>query len=126
MKASLLLALMSSVGGCAATPVDPVGDWGGDHVSLNIGALESRLEFDCAYGRIDGPFVLAPDGSFTLSGMLAVEHGGPVRADEQPREHPVRYAGHVRGRMMKLKIEGALFGDYALEKGRPPRLIKCL
>ena len=126
MKTSLLLALMSAVGACAAASVDPVGEWGGDHISLSVGASESKLEFDCAYGRIAGPFVFAPDGSFALSGVLVVEHGGPVRADEKPREQPVRYAGHIRGKRMRLQIEGAPLGVYTLEKFRTPQLMKCL
>lgn len=127
MKKSVFPAIASLLFGCVAAPVDPVGDWGGDHIALSVGAVELTVEFDCAYGRIPGPFVVGDDGAFALDGVFVVEHGGPVREGETLPETAVRYTGAVAGRRMRLVVEGVGPIDaYVLEKGRAPALMKCL
>jgi hypothetical protein len=123
-----ILTAAASLAGCAAAPIDPLGAWGGNHVSLLVGVERSELEFDCAVGRIDGPFTLAADGSFDLQGVFVREFGGPVREGEILPERPARYSGDIAGARMRLAITlegGGSLGEYALEKGAAPRLFKC-
>jgi hypothetical protein len=120
--ASAILAV-----GCAPSPVDPVGDWGGDHVALQVGASQSTIEFDCAHGKIPGPFAIGADGVFDLDGVFVREHGGPAKEGETLLEAPVRYSGVVAGKKMRLVVMGdGPIGDFALEKGAAPALTKCL
>ncbi len=128
MRRNLKALAAACLAGCAAAPADPSGAWGGDHISLTIGADRSELEFDCANGRIDGPFTLAEDGGFDLQGVFVREFGGPVREGEVLPERPARYQGEIAGAAMSLRItlaDGASLGAYKLKKNTPPRLFKC-
>jgi hypothetical protein len=97
---------------CAAGPVDPIGEWGGDHIALTVGPAESVLELDCATGRINGAFMVSSDGRFDLEGVFVREHGGPVREGEVLAETRARHAGAIRGRRMTLELPaGAAQGE---------------
>jgi hypothetical protein len=56
------------------------------------------------------------------------EHGGPIRVGEVPDSLPARYAGHVRGDRMTLRVlVGAdTLGPFELRRGAEPQLFKCL
>ena len=58
---------------------------------------------------------------------LTKEHGGPVREGEEDAR-PARYSGRVQGQAMTLTISvaGETLGPFELERGRTPRLTKCL
>src|SRR5262245_7180235 len=56
------------------------GQWGGEHVQLDVAADGARIEFDCGHGSITEPFALKPDGGFDLAGTYTRE-GGPTRQD---------------------------------------------
>lgn len=125
-----LLVGLAALAACAHANADPVGAWGGRHVGMTISADATAFEFDCATGRIDGPFVVGADGRFDLAGKFAREFGGPARIGESETAVAARYSGRIRGKSMALSVEidgpGKATSAYELEKGRMPVLLKCL
>lgn len=115
--------------GEALTKGLPVGLWGGEHISMQVTEQRTTVEYDCAHGTIDQRITLDRLGRFDVPGMQIPEHGGPVRRDEQPSGYPVRFAGQVNGKTMKLSVKNsdtkALIGDFTLVFGSEPKLRKC-
>lgn len=103
------------------------GLWGGQHISIEVGEKSATVEYDCASGVIDGPLVVDNHGNFDLRGIHKMERGGPVRADENPKEHPATYTGSIKGDTMTLtlKLEGLDDETFTLEKGKQGELVKC-
>jgi hypothetical protein len=56
-----------------------------------------------------------------------MERGGPVRADETPRDVPATYTGSIHGKTMtfELKVSDAEAETFKLEKGKEGELFKC-
>jgi hypothetical protein len=119
----------SSVTGPKDGKVRP-GIWGGDHVGVTVTETGSTLEYDCAAGTIDQPFVLDAAGRFDLVGTHVRGHGGPTRIDEQPDRHPARYTGTVDGGTMTLTVTmtdlNQTVGTFSLTVGASPRIVRCL
>jgi len=117
----------SSVG-----PDDAVarGQWGGDHVTMEVTATGATLEFDCAHARIDEPITVDRNGRFSVRGTYAAERGGPVRDTEDDRTRPAQFAGRVSGKTMSLTISaatgGEALGSFSLEHGKNGVVRKCL
>jgi hypothetical protein len=107
----------------------PGGQWGGDHIAIDVAATDASVEFDCAYGRIYLP-VLLEDGDFVAEGTYTQEQGGPIREDDPPVARPARYSGRVRGPRMTLNVvlpgENRAVGTFELRHGSPGRVFKCL
>ena len=103
------------------------GVWGGEHIRINVGAKSASVEYDCATGVIDGPLVVGSNGEFKLRGIHKMERGGPVRADEEPKQHPATFTGSIKGNTMTLTVKFADFDaeTFTLEKGKPGELFKC-
>ncbi len=103
------------------------GVWGGEHISVNVGAKSATIEYDCAHGVIDGPLVTDAKGRFNLRGTHTMERGGPVRADEQPNQQPATYTGSIKGNTMTLtlKVGDSEVETFTLERGKEGELFKC-
>ena len=130
MKA--LLAFASLLGACATSMVArPVtGEWGGEHVGLTLDQTGGRLEYDCAAGRIYGPLIRAPDGSFAADGAHTPGMVGPDRLDYVPPSYPARYTGKVGGETMTLRVavpsRDLMLGPFRLRRDAEPRILRCL
>ena len=106
----------------------PKGVWGGPHINMDVGESSVTIEYDCAHGAIHRPFVVDGSGGFNLRGTFTAERGGPVRADETPRERPATYSGTIKENTMTLtlKVDGEDESEtFTLEKGKPGELFKC-
>ena len=105
----------------------PTGNWGGQHINIKVTAQSATIEYDCATGVIQGPLVVDRNGNFKLHGTHRMERGGPVRADETPRDLPATYTGSIRGNTMTLhlKVSDAEDETFTLEKGKEGELFKC-
>jgi hypothetical protein len=106
----------------------PRGEWGGDHISMNVGEESAKIEYDCAHGEIQGPLVVDGQGKFDLHGTFTMERGGPVRQGESARSQAASYAGEIKGDTMTLilKISDAEDAEtFTLEKGKAGKLVKC-
>ena len=127
----LLLSLGLAAAQCTGTlPATLDGEWGGQHIGMVVTPTGAQIEYDCAHGRIDGALRLDDDGEFVATGVHVQEHGGPVREGEQVVERPARYRGRVRGSRMALRVEltdsAQTLGDFELQRGANPNVLKCL
>ena len=106
----------------------PTGEWGGTHISMNVGERSATIEYDCAHGEIPGPLNIDGEGNFELRGTFTPERGGPVRADETQRAQPAIYSGTINGKTMSLTLKVAGSDEtenFTLEKGKEAELFKC-
>ena len=105
------------------------GLWGGQHIGLEVKADGANVEYDCAHGVISKRIILDQRGRFSVSGLHVIEHGGPVRADEQSHGVQVQFSGKVTGKRMQLTVKrrgsGKLIGTFNLVFGQEPSLVKC-
>lgn len=105
------------------------GIWAGEHISLEVTEQGAKVEYDCAHGTIPRRILLDRRGRFDVVGQHVAEHGGPVRQNEQPTSYPVRFTGRVNGRRMELTLRNSvtkeLIGNFMLNYGQEPRLMKC-
>lgn len=123
----VVLLLVVSVSAIQKMQRIATGMWGGQHISINVGSKSATIEYDCASGVINGPLVVDANGHFNLRGTHRMERGGPIRADDNPPEHPATYTGTIKGNTMTLTLK---VGDsdeetFTLEKGKPGDLVKC-
>src|SRR5688572_20801118 len=107
----------------------PAGSWGGRHISMEVGAGQTRIGFDCAQATIASRILLDSRGRFTIKGVYVEERGGPTRQGLEKPGYPVRFTGSVMGKRMKLSItrtdKKELIGTFTLTHGQEPELVKC-
>ena len=106
----------------------PRGEWGGTHISMNVGDGSATIEYDCAHGEISGPLKIDGEGKFELPGTFTPERGGPIRADEGSREQKATYTGTIKGSTMTLTLKIGDSSDtetFTLEKDKQGKLFKC-
>ena len=119
-------------GGCAGNIYQDnlTGTWGGDHIGMTVLDSSITLEYDCARGTIDD--LIKPDeqGTFEVTGIHIIEHGGPVRSDEIPDKHPALYKGQIEENVMTLTViltdTETVIGEFTLTHGDYPKIYKCL
>ena len=126
-----IAAMLAAACGGATAPhsVLAPGDYGGDHVLLQVSASAARLEFDCAHGEIPSVIRLDSEGRFSVDGTFTQERGGP--ATSLPEDaRPTRYTGSSEDRVVTFTVrllrEGQTVGAFTAERGSPPRIIRCL
>jgi hypothetical protein len=104
------------------------GAWGGDDIRLTITATGASLEFDCAAGSIDAPFLTDASGHFDLPGSIWFTPPVPFE-NWQPDKSPARYSGVVDGNRMTLtvtRLEDGITTRFTLARNAVPRLLKCV
>jgi hypothetical protein len=123
----VLLAVCSVIAETRKMQRIPTGNWGGQHINIKVTAQSATIEYDCATGVMQGPLVVDRNGNFKLHGTHRMERGGPVRADETPRDSPATYTGSIRGNTMtlNLKVNDAEVETFKLVKGQEGELFKC-
>jgi hypothetical protein len=123
----VLLAVCSVIAETRKMQRIPTGNWGGQHINIKVTPQSATIEYDCATGVIQGPLVIDRNGNFNLHGTHRMERGGPVRADETPKDLPATYTGSIRGNSMtlNLKVSDAEVETFKLEKGKEGELFKC-
>lgn len=107
----------------------PNGNWGGQHISLEVTGNGGKLEFDCAHGEIKSKIVLDKQRRFNVSGTYVEEHGGPIRQSDRPQSQSVLYSGQLTGDKMKLTIKRSdtkkVIGTFTLKRGQEAFIVKC-
>ena len=123
----ILLAVCSVIAETRKMQRIPTGNWGGQHINIKVTTQSATIEYDCATGFIQGPLVVDRNGNFKLRGTHRMQRGGPVRADETPRDLPATYTGSIRGNTMtlNLKVSDAEVETFTLVKGKEGELFKC-
>jgi hypothetical protein len=106
-----------------------IGTWGGEHVTITVGAASTILAYDCGHGTIDQPFVTDSKGNFDLVGTHIADSPGPVVKGD-PVVHPARYKGTVDGKTMTFTATetdtGLVLGTFVLTEGIAGRIVSCL
>ena len=132
LNLSLLLLVWIFYSGCGSSisQIDLIGKWGGEHIGMVVSDSSATLEYDCAHGTIDEPIIPDAEGKFEVSGVHVFEHGGPIRIDEIPDEHPALYKGHIAGKEMTLILvitdTDTVIDTFSLTRGIDPLIYKCL
>jgi len=105
------------------------GVWGGDHIRIEVEDDNASVEYDCAHGVISGPLKLDGEGHFRARGTHVREHGGPMRDNETPPNHPADYSGSIDGDRMTLTVtltdSSESVGRFTLVRGSDGNLVKC-
>ena len=131
-RVSILLALLLPCGCMTASSASPalVGQWGGQHIGLEVGPAGGRVDYDCAAGTIDEPLSTDAGGRFRARGTHTPGQGGPARIGEVPEKYPAIYQGRVSGDRMTLTVDvparSLQLGPFALRRGAQPMLLRCL
>lgn len=106
----------------------PVGQWGGEHISMDVTGRGATVEYDCAHATIERRIAVDRNGRFDVSGIQFPEHGGPVRQG-QDTGYAVHFKGQVNGKTMTLSVSNSvtkeLIGTFTLVHGTEVRLMKC-
>ena len=132
LNISLLLMIWIFYSGCSSSisQIDLKGKWGGEHIGMVVSDSSATLDYDCAYGTIDEPIIPDDKGMFEVTGVHVFEHGGPIRIDEIPDEHPALYKGHIVGKVMTLILiltdTDTEIDTFSLTRGVEPLIYKCL
>ena len=107
-----------------------IGDWGGEHVRMELEEAGGTLEYDCAHGTIDPGWMLTDDGEFTGTGEHVIEHGGPIQEGEVLPARPASYDGTVDGDLMSLTVtlsdSAQVIGTFLLQRDSDGNLFRCL
>ena len=107
----------------------PTGMWGGQHISMEVNAHQTTIEYDCAHATIDQSIILDRHGRFSVSGRQFPERGGPVRLGSESGGYAVRFVGQVKEKEMTLTVTKSetneSIGTFTLKYGQQPRLMKC-
>lgn len=127
--AAALLALAACA--TAQRDISPAfqGIWGGQHIGLQVGTLDTFVAFDCADGAFAAPYVISQSGSFEWDGTFTRSTGGPVRVGQEPTPVHAVYFGVVRGPLMTLSVkldDGQVIGPFTLERFKEPMIVRCL
>ena len=131
MRRIAALAVLALTG-CATThDVTPalMGVWGGDHIEMIVGSLDSAVELDCAEGTIFGPYSVDRNGNFEWAGDFTRGTGGPERIGQEPPSVAATYIGVQRGPEMTIRItlaDGQSLGPFKLTRFEEARLTRCL
>lgn len=129
------IPLVVLVAACSVVIAGPgvfiiIGDWGGEHVRMELEEAGGSLEYDCAHGTVDPGWTLTDEGEFSGTGEHFIEHGGPVREGEVIPPRPASYSGTVDGDRMDLTVtltdSAQILGTYELERGSDGQIVRCL
>ena len=105
------------------------GNWGGEHIAMEVTDGGATIEYDCAHGRITERIAPAADGKFEAKGIHKRERGGPTRQGEDEGQ-PAIYRGSLKDETMTLTVElvenNEPVGTFTLTHGKTGRIRKCL
>lgn len=109
--------------------IDITGEWGGEHIGLQINEASADIDFDCANGRINQRITLDKNGKFDLTGTYTIERSGPTREDKPQPTYPASYVGAVKDKTMNLTVtlidNKKDIGTFTLTHGTRARVMKC-
>lgn len=104
------------------------GLWGGQDIGITILTSGASVDYDCAAGSIDAPFVTDASGRFDLAG--AWWFTPPVLPENwQADKRPARYSGVIDGDTMTLtvtRLDDGTTSGFKLIRNAVPRVLHCL
>ena len=97
IRFAALITLVPLAGACTILAVPGgAGEWGGDHIRMELRRSDATIEFECAHGTIDEPIAAYQRSRFTVHGTYTSDRGGASR--------PARYDGRMVGDMIELTV----------------------
>jgi hypothetical protein len=128
----LSLSLVLMVAGLAISKPRRIrlstGQWGGQHIRIDVGARSATIGYDCASGTIDEPLMIDSKGRFTWHGTHHRQRPGPTRKNDQGSNRPAAYSGFVKGDTMTLTVKLSDTDEvqtYTLKRGAFGRVFEC-
>ena len=135
----LILVIFAQSSSCRGNKMDNLsankddtvmtGEWGGEHIGMQVNEDGADIEYDCANGRINQRITLDKNGKFELTGTYTIERGGPVREDKPQPTYSARYAGIVKDKTMTLTVtlidNKKDVGTFTLTHAARARVMKC-
>ncbi|HEX8220471.1 MAG TPA: hypothetical protein VF914_14840 [Chloroflexia bacterium] len=108
----------------------PEGNWGGEHLAINVSATGMHIEFDCAHASFEGPISVV-NGAFEAPGTFVRETGVQMDPELAPQGQPAVINGKVNGATLTITI--TVNGDRASQVGplnatrdQTPVIRKCM
>lgn len=127
---SLLVLLFLSIFSCKKEKVSSLqlGNWGGEHVRLEVMTDSWYLEFDCAHAMIDQG-VLIKDGKFEIHGGYVQETGVFLDDPDFYKPRPAKFTGELKGNTLNFKMyvgdDLQDYGSYTVIFSQIPKIFKC-
>ncbi len=115
---------------CSTTTIEPlkVGNWGGDHVRLEVTETSWYIELDCAHAEVTMPVTLN-EGTFETSAKYYQEYGAPIEDPEMHKAKEATIKGSLVGNVLTFTIyvgsEQTNYGTYSVEWNKEPMVYKC-
>jgi len=128
---SVLVPLSLISGDQSSHPEVIVGTWGGQGAELIAQESSVRIEFNCAWGHIEGPLEIQSGGEFSIQGLYAIEPGGPgISGEPEPKGTPAIFFGSVKNSEIQLNVtiskQNRTLGPYVVRESEKSSLEKCL
>ena len=105
------------------------GEWGGEHIGMQVNEDGADIDYDCANGRINQHITPDKNGKFDLTGTYTIEHSGPSRDDKPLPTYSANYVGIVKDKTMTLTVtlidNKKDVGTFTLTHGSRARVMKC-
>lgn len=117
-------------GPAAPTKAVPNGEWGGEHIRMEVNDSGAVIEFDCARGSISQRLELDDNGRFKVQGIYMAQTPAPAGVDGGSTASGVKatYTGTLSGSSLRLEvfIEGQdVPRTFDLVQGDQGHLAKC-
>ncbi len=117
-------------GPAAPTEAVPNGEWGGEHIRMEVNDSGADIEFDCARGSISQRLELDDTGRFKVQGVYMAETPAPAAVGGGLTAPGVKatYTGTLGGSSLRLEvfIEGqGMPRTFDLVQGDQGHLAKC-
>ena len=117
-------------GPAAPTEAVPNGEWGGEHIRMEVNDSGADIEFDCARGSISQRLELDDKGRFKVQGIYTAETPAPAAVDSGLTASGVKatFTGTLSGSSLRLEvlIEGQdTPRTFDLVQGDQGHLAKC-
>ncbi len=105
-----------------------VGEWGGEHIEMNVTNTGATYQLDCGHGTIDQKISPDQTGKFHNTGTFTRE-GGPT-PNPPPAGVPAVYDGTINNNNMALTITTTIDGNidvsnFSLVFDRDGHLVRC-
>jgi hypothetical protein len=108
----------------------PEGNWGGEHLAINVSATGMHIEFDCAHASFEGPISVV-NGAFEAPGTFVRETGVQMDPELAPQGQPAVINGKVNGATLTITItvngdRASQVGPLNATKDQTPVIRKCM
>ena len=115
-------------GPAVPTKAVPNGEWGGEHIRMEVNDSGADIEFDCAKGSISQRLEVDGKGRFEVQGIYMAQTPAAVGSGSTASGVKATYSGNLSGSSLRLEvfIEGReMARTFDLVQGDQGHLAKC-